>query len=163
MLLQLRQILVLFLKTIVCVVKLVLQTFGLNFSDNENFSAINLYSSVVNKYRSFKHVENTHWPTRFRYQLLVLFLYILRSHLTNYPVGFYAYIWSRSIASHIWFKHFAKNPLSISVGTDFRNSILSQGNCLDTESMLEKYLGEKPNYSCFIEHEFATNVDIKAM
>ncbi|THH13586.1 hypothetical protein EW146_g6650 [Bondarzewia mesenterica] len=60
------------------------------------------------------YVEGTSWQTQF-------------GHLFGYGATYYSYLFDRAIASRVWRKLFAKDPLNREMGERFRQEILRHG------------------------------------
>ncbi|KAJ7567508.1 hypothetical protein O6H91_02G150900 [Diphasiastrum complanatum] len=89
-----------------------------------------LVSDLKNQYSSLKHVEHTHWHTRF-------------SHLVSYGAGYYSYLYARCFAASIWQKICAKDPLSLQTGDMLRKGFLQHGGAKDPSIMLRDSLGKE--------------------
>lgn len=89
-------------------------------------------SSVVadlkSQYTSWRHVEGTHWQTRF-------------SHLLNYGAGYYSYLYAKCFAATIWQKLCQDDPLSLTTGTALRTKFLQHGGAKDPSEMLKDLVG----------------------
>ncbi|XP_041007330.1 mitochondrial intermediate peptidase, mitochondrial isoform X1 [Juglans microcarpa x Juglans regia] len=90
-------------------------------------------SSVVadlkRQYTSWKHVEGTHWQTRF-------------NHLLNYGAGYYSYLYAKCFAATIWQKLCQEDPLSLTTGTALRTRLLQHGGAREPASLLKGLVGD---------------------
>ncbi|KAF6140665.1 hypothetical protein GIB67_013958 [Kingdonia uniflora] len=82
----------------------------------------------LRKFNSWKHVEGTHWHTRF-------------NHLINYGVGYYSYIYAKCLAAIIWADVCAKDPLSLATGTTLRAKLLQHGGAKEASTLLKDLVG----------------------
>jgi mitochondrial intermediate peptidase len=73
-----------------------------------------LFASILTKHTSLPYVDST-YP------------YLKFYHLIDYGARFSSYIIARSVASKIWHDHFLKDPLSKTVGEQFRKNFLQWG------------------------------------
>lgn len=78
---------------------------------------------------NWKHVEGTHWYTRF-------------SHLINYGAGYYSYLYARCFAATIWENVCRDDPLSLSTGTAIRSKLLRHGGAKDPADLLRSFVGD---------------------
>lgn len=81
------------------------------------------------KYTGVRHVEGTHWHTRF-------------NHLVSYGAGYYSYLYARCFAASIWQKHCIEDPLNLATGDSLRRGFLMHGGARDPSKMMRKLLGE---------------------
>ncbi|CAM6092610.1 unnamed protein product [Calypogeia fissa] len=85
-------------------------------------------ADLKHRHTSLKHVEGTHWQTRF-------------CHLISYGAGYYSYLYARCIASSIWHQHCTQDPLSKETGEKLRRGLLQFGGAKDPAKMLRELLG----------------------
>ena len=90
------------------------------------------------KYYSIPYVEGTAWQLRF-------------SHLVGYGAKYYSYLVSRAVASAIWTRLFAAEPLSRSAGLHYRREVLSLGGGKPAQQIAEDVL------ACRVDAEFIAN------
>lgn len=69
-------------------------------------------------------------------------------HATEYAGGYYAYICGQMLASQVWAKCFAGNPLNKEVGHKYRRCILAPGASREPAEMVTEMIGEEldPSY-----------------
>jgi intermediate peptidase len=84
---------------------------------------VSIVADLKNKHTSWKHVDDTHWHTRF-------------SHLLNYGAGYYSYLYAKCFASTIWDKICKDDPLSLETGSALRTKFLQHGGAKDPASIL---------------------------
>lgn len=82
------------------------------------------------EYYSIPYVENTAWQLRF-------------SHLVGYGAKYYSYLVSRAVATAIWNKLFAPNPLSRKAGLRYRDEVLVHGGGKPAHEIAEDVLSHK--------------------
>ncbi|PWA48558.1 zincin-like metalloprotease [Artemisia annua] len=78
---------------------------------------------------NWKHVEGTHWQTRF-------------SHLLYYGAGYYSYLYAKCFASTIWERICKDDPLSLETGTAIRKKFLQHGGAKDPAQLLNDLAGD---------------------
>lgn len=81
-------------------------------------------SEIQNRFSAVKHVEGTHWETRF-------------SHLITYGAGYYSYLYAKCFAAEIWNRHFSEDPLNPEAGDELRQKLLCFGGSRDPTEILE--------------------------
>lgn len=81
------------------------------------------------QHTNWKHVEGTHWQTRF-------------SHLLNYGAGYYSYLYAKCFASTIWERVCKDDPLSLETGTAIRTKFLQHGGAKDPKQLLIDLAGD---------------------
>ena len=73
------------------------------------------------------------------------------SHLWGkYDAGYYGYILASAISSDMH-QAFAKDPLNAVEGTRYRKQVLEPGGSLPEMSLLENFLGRRPNYKAWVD------------
>lgn len=73
------------------------------------------------------------------------------NHLSSYGANYYGYLWSKVYAQDI-FSVFEKNGvLSPATGIKYRKLILEKGATQEEATMLENFLGRKPNSAAFLK------------
>jgi len=80
------------------------------------------------QYSPLSHVPGTSWHLRF-------------SHFHSYGAKYYAYVWSKAVASKIWYSCFEKDPLSRSSGDRYRNTMLQHGGGIPPQQLVDDMLG----------------------
>lgn len=75
------------------------------------------------------------------------------SQIVSYNMTFYTYLWSKAIASQIWFIFFASNVFSKASGNHLRRNFLSIDFIKDSEILFESFLGERCDFFHFITKE----------
>ncbi|KAK9292090.1 hypothetical protein L1049_020046 [Liquidambar formosana] len=90
---------------------------------------ISVVADLKRNYTSWKHVEGTHWHTRF-------------SHLLNYGAGYYSYLYAKCIAATIWQKLCQEDPLSLATGSALRTKFLQHGGTEDPAGLLNDLVGD---------------------
>lgn len=96
---------------------------------------ISIVADLKEKHTSWKHVEGTHWHTRF-------------NHLVNYGAGYYSYLYARCFAASLWRKICFEDPLSLDTGSILRNGLLKYGGAKHPSILLTDCLGEKALQTC---------------
>ncbi|KAB1208180.1 putative mitochondrial intermediate peptidase, mitochondrial [Morella rubra] len=94
-----------------------------------------IVADLKNQYTSWKHVEGTHWQTRF-------------SHLLNYGAGYYSYLYAKCFAATIWQKLCQEDPLSLTTGTALRTRLLQHGGAREPACLLKDLIGEGMLRNC---------------
>lgn len=94
-----------------------------------------IIASLKHQHTSLKHVEGTHWHTRF-------------NHLVTYGAGYYSYLFARCFAATIWHKVCMGDPLSLETGEILRTSLLQHGGGKDPALMIKECAGEEALVSC---------------
>ncbi|KAE8022416.1 hypothetical protein FH972_008218 [Carpinus fangiana] len=82
-----------------------------------------IVADLKRQHTSWKHVEGTHWHTRF-------------NHLLNYGAGYYSYLYAKCFAATMWQKLCQEDPLSLSTGTALRKGLLQHGGAREPDSLL---------------------------
>ncbi|GMP24118.1 hypothetical protein CsSME_00001508 [Camellia sinensis var. sinensis] len=90
---------------------------------------ISVVADLKRRHTSWKHVEGTHWHTRF-------------SHLLNYGAGYYSYLYAKCFAATIWQKICQDDPLSLATGSALRTKFLQHGGAKDPANLLNDLLGD---------------------
>ncbi|XP_028052419.1 mitochondrial intermediate peptidase, mitochondrial isoform X2 [Camellia sinensis] len=90
---------------------------------------ISVVADLKRRHTSWKHVEGTHWHTRF-------------SHLLNYGAGYYSYLYAKCFAATIWQKICQDDPLSLATGSALRTKFLQHGGAKDPAYLLNDLLGD---------------------
>ncbi|KAF5959869.1 hypothetical protein HYC85_001078 [Camellia sinensis] len=90
---------------------------------------ISVVADLKRRHTSWKHVEGTHWHTRF-------------SHLLNYGAGYYSYLYAKCFAATIWQKICQDDPLSLATGSALRTKFLQHGGAKDPAYLLSDLLGD---------------------
>lgn len=99
---------------------------------DQTLSPIDTTSVVVDlrkQHTNWKHVEGTHWQTRF-------------SHLLYYGAGYYSYLYAKCFASTIWERVCKDDPLSLETGTAIRTKFLQHGGAKDPAQLLNDLAGD---------------------
>ncbi|KAK8963084.1 hypothetical protein KSP40_PGU010344 [Platanthera guangdongensis] len=90
---------------------------------------ISVVADLKRQCTNWKHVEGTHWHTRF-------------SHLINYGAGYYSYLYAKCFAATIWEKVCHDDPLSLRTGTVIRTKLLRHGGAKDPANLLRNFVGD---------------------
>ncbi|XP_073031397.1 mitochondrial intermediate peptidase, mitochondrial isoform X1 [Primulina eburnea] len=90
---------------------------------------ISVVSDLKREHTSWRHVEGTHWHTRF-------------SHLVTYGAGYYSYLYAKCFAATIWKKIFEEDPLSEAAGSALRSKFLEHGGAKDPAIILKDLVGD---------------------
>ncbi|PON56238.1 Peptidase M3A/M3B [Parasponia andersonii] len=88
-----------------------------------------IVADLKTKYTSWKHVEGTHWQSRF-------------NHLLNYGAGYYSYLYAKCFAASIWKKLCKEDPLSLSTGVALRKEFLQHGGAREPADILNGLVGD---------------------
>ncbi|KAK6132170.1 hypothetical protein DH2020_034095 [Rehmannia glutinosa] len=91
---------------------------------------ISIVADLKREHTSGKHVEGTHWHTRF-------------SHLVTYGAGYYSYLYAKCFAATIWKKMFHQDPLSLAAGNALRSKFLQHGGAKDPTIILNDLVGNR--------------------
>nr|XP_027110470.1 mitochondrial intermediate peptidase, mitochondrial-like isoform X3 [Coffea arabica] len=99
----------------------------------EEASSIRDTASIVaelkRQHTSWKHVDGTHWHTRF-------------GHLASYGAGYYSYLYAKCFAATIWQKICEEDPLSLAAGSAIRHKFLQHGGAKDPGDILNDLAGK---------------------
>ncbi|XP_042511651.1 mitochondrial intermediate peptidase, mitochondrial [Macadamia integrifolia] len=90
---------------------------------------ISIVADLKSQYTSWKHVEGTHWHTRF-------------NHLVNYGAGYYSYLYAKCFAASIWKEVCLEDPLSMDAGSALRAKFLQHGGARDPSELLKDLVGD---------------------
>lgn len=96
-----------------------------------------LYRETFEKYMPLGHIPGTATYLRF-------------PHLCSYGGRYYAYLWSRAVASLIWKSNFAKDPFSRANGDDYR-VMLSQGGGINPRELVGNMLSFEPTVEQLVD------------
>ncbi|KAK9120648.1 hypothetical protein Syun_018265 [Stephania yunnanensis] len=100
--------------------------FGEQLSTKDSVSVV---ADLKRRFTSWKHVDGTHWHTRF-------------NHLLNYGAGYYSYLYAKCFAATIWQKVCEQDPLSLETGATLRSKLLRHGGAKDPSSLLKDLAGD---------------------
>lgn len=100
------------------------------FSTGDTTTSI--LARIQAQYYSIPYVENTAWQLRF-------------SHLVGYGAKYYSYLVSRAIATAIWTKLFARNPLNRQAGLRFKDQVLIYGGGKPADQIAQSILDRDIN------------------
>lgn len=98
-------------------------------------STTDTLARIQAQYYSIPYVPDTAWQLRF-------------SHLVGYGAKYYSYLVSRAVASAIWTRLFAANPLSRAAGQRYRREVLAPGGGRAAQRIAEDVL------SCRVDADF---------
>lgn len=87
-----------------------------------------IVADLRKQHTNWKHVEGTHWQTRF-------------SHLLYYGAGYYSYLYAKCFASTIWERVCKDDPLSLETGSAIRTKLLQHGGAKDPAQLLNHLAG----------------------
>jgi intermediate peptidase len=93
----------------------------------DNFDSTAALASLHNQRGLIPYVEGTSWQTQF-------------GHLFGYGATYYSYLFDRAIASQVWTKLFANQPLSRETGERYKNELLRYGGGKDPWRMVAQLL-----------------------
>jgi len=62
------------------------------------------------------------------------------NHFHSYGAKYYSYVWSKAVASQIWYEFFAHNPLSPTAGSRYRRKMLQHGGGVAPQTLVENML-----------------------
>ncbi|XAR71801.1 Mitochondrial intermediate peptidase [Bertholletia excelsa] len=96
---------------------------------SSQLDTISVVAQLKRQHTSWKHVEGTHWHTRF-------------SHLLNYGAGYYSYLYAKCFAATIWKKICQDDPLSLATGSALRRKFLQHGGAKDPAYLLTDLAGD---------------------
>ena len=69
----------------------------------------------------------------------------------GYDAGYYGYMSSLVFACDMWASKFQKDPMDGEVGRRYRHTVLEKGGSREEMSLLEDFLGRKPNNQAFLK------------
>ncbi|KAM1712707.1 hypothetical protein ACFX12_023551 [Malus domestica] len=101
------------------------QTF---FGEQPTPPTSSIVADLKREYTSWKHVEGTHWHTRY-------------NHLVNYGAGYYSYLYAKCFAATIWQKLCEEDPLSLATGSALRLKLLQYGGAKEAAELLNGLVG----------------------
>ncbi|KAM1821267.1 hypothetical protein TB2_023103 [Malus domestica] len=101
------------------------QTF---FGEQPTPPTSSIVADLKREYTSWKHVEGTHWHTRY-------------NHLVNYGAGYYSYLYAKCFAATIWLKLCEEDPLSLATGSALRLKLLQYGGAKEAADLLNGLVG----------------------
>lgn len=87
-------------------------------------------AQIQTNYYSLPAVANTAWQLRF-------------GHLVGYGAKYYSYLVSKSVATSVWNKLFAGDPLSTAAGHQYRSQVLRHGGGKPAKDIVESVLGSE--------------------
>lgn len=90
---------------------------------------VTLFRDLKMQHTSWKHMEGTHWHTRF-------------THLLNYGAGYYTYLYAKCFAATIWQKICKDDPLSQATGSAIRMGLLQHGGAKEPADLLNDLVGD---------------------
>lgn len=93
-------------------------------------TSTDILARIQKQYYSIPYVEGTAWQLRF-------------SHLVGYGAKYYSYLISRAIATAIWRKLFARDPLNRSAGFLFKDQVLVYGGGKAADEIVKDVLNRK--------------------
>lgn len=96
-------------------------------SGRDGGSTTSMLAKIQSQYYSMPYVEGTAWQLRF-------------SHLVGYGAKYYSYLVSRAVATAIWTKLFAQDPLSRKAGLRYKNEVLAHGGGKPANQIAEDVL-----------------------
>ncbi|GAB4825974.1 Mitochondrial intermediate peptidase [Ancistrocladus abbreviatus] len=99
------------------------------FGSSPPRDTISVVAELKRHHTSWKHVEGTHWHTRF-------------SHLLNYGAGYYSYLYAKCFSATIWQKLCQEDPLSPTTGTALRTKFFQHGGAKDPVILLSNLVGD---------------------
>lgn len=88
-----------------------------------------IVGNLRKQHTNWKHVDGTHWQTRF-------------SHLLYYGAGYYSYLYAKCFASTIWERVCKEDPLSLETGTVIRTKLLQHGGAKEPAQLLNHLAGD---------------------
>ncbi|KAI3835452.1 hypothetical protein MKX03_034542 [Papaver bracteatum] len=91
---------------------------------------MSVVADLKRQYTNWKHVEGTHWHTRF-------------NHLLNYGAGYYSYLYAKCFAATIWEEVCMEDPLSLTTGSSIRTKFLQHGGAEDPSVLLKNLAGDQ--------------------
>nr|DAD33704.1 TPA_asm: hypothetical protein HUJ06_012555 [Nelumbo nucifera] len=97
-----------------------------SFSPRDTISVV---GDLKRQHTSWKHVEGTHWHTRF-------------NHLLNYGAGYYSYLYAKCFAASIWKEVCSEDPLSLATGSALRTKFLQHGGAKEPSDLLKELVGD---------------------
>jgi Zn-dependent oligopeptidase len=92
---------------------------------------LRLSQAIHNGVSLLQQVPTSTWPAGF-------------AHITNYAVGYYAYMYAATFSSALWAKLFAEDPWSRASGEKYVSALLSRGGTREPSAMLTEVLGGPP-------------------
>ncbi len=102
--------------------------------------AIDINRTFAKVYRDIQRIDpipHTHFPASF-------------GHLMGgYDAGYYGYLWSKVYAEDMFTRFDQEGLTNPTVGLQYRDRVISQGNARDPMELLTDFLGRKPNLDAF--------------
>ncbi|PSS05434.1 hypothetical protein PHLCEN_2v3814 [Hermanssonia centrifuga] len=92
-----------------------------------SFSSTETLAALYGARGLIPHVPGTSWQTQF-------------GHLFGYGATYYSYLFDRAIASRVWRKLFAHDPLNRDMGEKYKNEVLRYGGGRDPWRMVSALL-----------------------
>jgi mitochondrial intermediate peptidase len=94
------------------------QVYHSSSAQSPDFDSTAALANLHNQRGLIPHVDGTSWQTQF-------------GHLFGYGATYYSYLFDRAIASQVWSKLFAADPLSRRTGEKYKNELLKYGGGKD--------------------------------
>lgn len=99
------------------------QAYHSSAATSPEFDSTATLATLYGDYGLIPHVIGTSWQTQF-------------GHLFGYGATYYSYLFDRAIASRVWRKLFAHNPLDRTVGEHYKKEVLRYGGGKDPWEMV---------------------------
>ena len=103
------------------------QTYHSSAVFSRDFDTTATLASLYDSRGLIPYVPGTSWQTQF-------------GHLFGYGATYYSYLFDRAIASRVWRKLFARDPLNRSTGDKYKNEVLRHGGGKDPWEMVGSLL-----------------------
>ncbi|MHA1450481.1 MAG: M3 family metallopeptidase [Candidatus Hodarchaeales archaeon] len=71
--------------------------------------------------------------------------------IDGYDAGYYGYLWAEVFAKDMYTRFKKEGPTSKETGISFRRCVLEPGSSVEEASLIEKFLGRKPENKAFLE------------
>ncbi|XP_071483988.1 mitochondrial intermediate peptidase-like [Diadema antillarum] len=90
---------------------------------------IDILADIQRQHSSIPYVQGSAWHLRF-------------GHLVGYGAKYYSYLYSRAVASQVWHRCFAEDPLSRTTGERYRREMLSHGGGKEPSLLVQNMIGK---------------------
>lgn len=110
------------------------QIYHSSLAAEQDFDTTAVLSTLYERHSLIPYVPGTTWQTQF-------------GHLFGYGATYYSYLFDRAIASRVWKKLFAHDPLNRVIGERYKQEVLRFGGGRDPWEMVGSLL-KSPELQC---------------